>query len=116
MLRDRRSAELLDSKQEWFDCNLARRAKTRPNRCGFQVGLYLNVSNETRRLMWTLAHMHGTLLSLVHVGFAATLHLVRGWKPGTRSLASACLMSATLLIPPGFFLGGVVIYAGDPGL
>jgi hypothetical protein len=25
-------------------------------------------------------------------------------------------MAASLLIPGGFFLGGVVIYAGDPGL
>ena len=38
---------------------------------GFKVGAYLDVSNETRRLMWTLAHAHGTLLGLVHLGFAS---------------------------------------------
>ena len=29
---------------------------------GFKVGLYLDVGNETRRLLWTLAHAHGVLL------------------------------------------------------
>ena len=29
---------------------------------GFKVRAYLDTSNETRRLMWTLAHAHGTLL------------------------------------------------------
>ncbi len=81
-----------------------------------KVGLYLNVSNETRRLMWTLAHAHGTLLALVQLGFAATVACVPAWTSGTRSGASACLLSAGLLIPLGFFLGGVYIYSGDPGL
>jgi len=26
---------------------------------GFKVGLYLDVPNQTRRLMWTLGHAHG---------------------------------------------------------
>ena len=26
---------------------------------GFKIGAYLDVSNETRRLMWRLAHVHG---------------------------------------------------------
>ena len=41
----------------------------------FKVPSYLNVGNETRRLMWTLAHAHGTLLALVHLAFGATLAL-----------------------------------------
>ena len=40
---------------------------------GFKVGLYLDVPNETRRLMWTLAHAHGALLGLVHIAFAVSL-------------------------------------------
>ena len=36
---------------------------------GFKVRAYLDVSNETRRLMWTLAHAHGTLLAIVHIVF-----------------------------------------------
>src|SRR5882672_2928007 len=43
---------------------------------GFKIGAYLNVSNETRRLMWTLAHAHGALLGLVNLGFAATARIL----------------------------------------
>jgi hypothetical protein len=39
---------------------------------GFKVGAYLNVS-DTRRLMWRLAHAHGTLLGAVNILFALTL-------------------------------------------
>ena len=79
---------------------------------GFKVGLYLDVSNETRRHMWTLAHAHGTLLALVNIAFGIcqrTLALDVG-------LASRCLIAATVLLPGGFLLGGAVIYGGDPGL
>lgn len=79
---------------------------------GFKVGFYLDVSNETRRHMWTLAHAHGTLLALVNLAFGIcqrTLALEVG-------LASRCLLAATVLLPGGFLLGGAVIYAGDPGL
>src|SRR4051794_6786004 len=36
---------------------------------GFKVAWYLNVSTQTRRLLWTLAHAHGTALGLVHIAF-----------------------------------------------
>jgi hypothetical protein len=83
---------------------------------GFKAGLYLDVSNSTRRLMWSLAHAHGTLLGLVNIAFAVT---IRDRSEGTASkmgLASGCLRGATVLMPSGFFLGGVWIYGGDPGL
>ncbi len=83
---------------------------------GFKVGIYLNVSSETRRLMWTLAHAHGTLLGLVNLGFAFTVQLVPEWGATQRGLASVCLRGATWLMPAGFFLGGLFIYSGDPGL
>lgn len=83
---------------------------------GFKVGWYLDVSSETRRLMWTLAHAHGTLLGILNIAFAATVWLVPQWKSGSRWWASSCLMAAAVLIPAGFFLGGLFIYAGDPGL
>ena len=82
----------------------------------FKSGIYLDVSNETRRLMWTLAHAHGTLLSLVHVAFATTVDRLPGWEGGSRSLASSCLLTGSVLLPAGFFLGGMFIYDGDPGL
>jgi hypothetical protein len=83
---------------------------------GFKLGFYLDLANETRRHMWTLAHAHGTLLALVNLGLGATLHLLCTGQERWIDPASRCLMGATLLLPGGFFLGGVVIYAGDPGL
>lgn len=83
---------------------------------GFKVGWYLDVANETRRFMWTLAHAHGVLLSLVNLAFAVTLpHLATDTVRLAR-LASPCLMGATICLPGGFLLGGVVIHGGDPGL
>ena len=83
---------------------------------GFKVGAYLNVSNSTRRLLWTLAHAHGTALALVHIGFGLTANQLAAWTGRTRAFASVSLMAASILLPGGFFLGGLVIYAGDPGL
>src|SRR3954469_3455105 len=74
---------------------------------GFKVEAYLRVSNETRRLMWTLAHAHGTLLGLVNIGFAVTLGSVPDWPEMGKKTASALLVTATLLMPAGFFLGGL---------
>jgi hypothetical protein len=81
----------------------------------FKVPGYLDVSNETRRLMWTLAHAHGTLLGIVHVIFGLTLRATATPARNPRT-ASLCLMAASLLLPGGFFLGGVAFYGGDPGL
>ena len=83
---------------------------------GFKVGLYLDVANSTRRLMWTLAHVHGTLLSVLNLVFALSLHLAPDWKESHRATASRSLLGALALMPLGFFLGGVRVYGGDPGL
>jgi hypothetical protein len=80
----------------------------------FKVYWYLDVGHETRRLMWTLAHAHGTLLSLVHIAFAGTLRMTP--RPERTRAISTCLYAATALLPGGFFLGGAVIRGGDPGL
>ena len=80
---------------------------------GFKLGWYLDVSNETRRLMWRLAHAHGALLALINIAFAVTVTAARG--SGPPRFASPCLIAANLLLPGGFFLGGVTIYDGDPG-
>ena len=81
-----------------------------------KVGWYLDVGNEARRLMWTLAHAHGTLVGLIHLGFANTARVHAHWKPSSRTVASRCLLSAGILLPMGFFLGGFFIHGGDPGL
>lgn len=83
---------------------------------GFKVGWYLDVGQETRRLMWTLAHAHGALLGLVNVAFAWTVSRVESWPPESRDRASRTLQAATILLPGGFLLGGVYIHGGDPGL
>ena len=82
---------------------------------GFKVGAYLDVSNDTRRLMWTLAHAHGSLLGVVHLGFAFTLRHLDPDAPSIRS-ASSALIGASVVLPAGFFLGGIRFYAGDPGV
>lgn len=84
---------------------------------GFKVGFYLDVSNETRRLMWTLAHAHGALLGLVNVAAGLTLRAVPTLSEDARiPLASPTLVAAAVLLPAGFFAGGVSFYAGDPGI
>jgi hypothetical protein len=83
---------------------------------GMKVQAYLNAMNETRRLMWTLAHAHGTMLALVQLGFAFTALQVPEWSARPRTIASTSLLAAGVLMPGGFFLGGVGVYGGDPGL
>ena len=83
---------------------------------GFKVGFYLDVANSTRRLMWTLAHAHGALLSLIHVVFGLGLCAAPNPAPARLALASRSLVGASVLLPGGFFLGGVTFYGGDPGV
>ena len=83
---------------------------------GFKVGAYLDVSNDTRRLMWTLAHAHGTLLAAINILFGLTLRAAVPVVARRVRVASAGLIGAGILLPAGFFLGGVAFYGGDPGL
>ncbi|MFP6607438.1 MAG: hypothetical protein VCC67_08990 [Myxococcota bacterium] len=83
---------------------------------GLKVGYYLDASNSTRRLLWTLAHAHGALLGLVHLGFAATLGLGVVLSERSSRWASGCLAGASFLLPGGFAIGGWFAEAGDPGL
>ena len=81
---------------------------------GFKVRGYVDASSETRRLMWTLAHAHGALVGLINI-VAGVM-----WRafplPPNPQLVSAALIAAGVLLPGGFFLGGVAFYGGDPGL
>ena len=83
---------------------------------GFKLRAYLDVSNDTRRLMWTLAHAHGTLLSLVNIVFGLSIRVVPEMSTRDRPSISWCLIGALVLLPAGFFLGGVAFYGGDPGV
>lgn len=82
---------------------------------GLKLGFYLDVSNTTRRLMWTLAHAHGGLLALIHVVTGLVFQAFPDRGRQTRRQVSRALIGASLLLPGGFFLGGISILAGDPG-
>jgi len=82
---------------------------------GFKVAAYLDAANETRRTMWRLAHAHGTLLGVINILFGLTVRSSAS-PPAATPRISTALVAATLLLPSGFFLGGIIFYAGDPGL
>ncbi len=79
-----------------------------------KLGWYLDLANETRRLLLRLAHAHGVLLGVVNVCFALSIpHL--GLRDGRLGAwISRCILLGSLLLPAGFLLGGVVVYGGDP--
>jgi hypothetical protein len=83
---------------------------------GFKARAYLDGSNQTRRLVWTLAHAHGTLLGLINVAFGVTMMTFPGFIGRHLRLVSRALIGAAVLLPLGFFLGGILFYSGDPGL
>ena len=81
---------------------------------GLKVGWYLDADNDMRRLMFTLAHAHGALLGLVSIAAALSVRLVPG--VALASSTAHALIGATVLLPAGFFLGGLVVHQGDPSL
>lgn len=82
---------------------------------GFKVDWYLNVASETRRLMFRLAHAHGTLLAVLHLALGATLAVAEPEGRAPR-VASRALIAAGFLLPAGFLLGGFGAVGGDPGM
>lgn len=78
----------------------------------FKADFYLDPAMETRRLMWRLAHAHGTFLSLVHIAFALTV----AHAPRPPRWSSPCFTGALVALPAGFFLGGLSPSGGDPGV
>ncbi|MFN9948789.1 MAG: hypothetical protein ACK56S_18285 [Planctomycetota bacterium] len=77
-----------------------------------KLGWYLDVGNDARRLLLTLAHAHGTLLALVQLAVAATMPPEAGVR---LRRAGACLRWAGVLMPLGFLAGGVFALGADPG-
>ena len=80
----------------------------------FKAPWYLGVAGETRRFLFTLAHAHGVGLGLVNLALAAALPLLPGRAAARRR--RRCLVAGTLLVPAGFFAGGLYAHGGDPGL
>ncbi len=84
---------------------------------GLKLGFYLDLDAQTRRHMWTLCHAHGTLLGLLHIGLALTMKCVPAIADRRTAIwGGKLLLAAAILMPTGFFLGGLWFYAGDPGL
>jgi hypothetical protein len=79
---------------------------------GFKVEAYL--ASEMRREMWRLAHAHGTLLGILCLVFAALAE--RHVPQKTRRSVALQLRAGALLMPIGFFLGGILNSEGDPSL
>ena len=81
---------------------------------GLKLGFFLDPEFHLRREMWRLAHAHGTLLSIVQLVFSGAL--ARGVLASEEraQLASQLLRGALLLMPLGFFLGGVAPSESDP--
>ena len=70
--------------------------------------------SEVRREMWRLAHAHGTLLGLLLLVFAALAE--RHIAPERRARVARDLCCGAVLMPLGFFLGGLLNSEGDPAL
>ena len=81
---------------------------------GFKIGWYLDVGNEVRRLMWRLAHAHGGLLAIVNILFALVAGSQKDAAAERLQKASPLLMAGAVLLPLGFFLGGIRTHGGDP--
>jgi hypothetical protein len=79
---------------------------------GFKVQAYL--ASEMRREMWRLAHAHGTLLGMLCLVSAA---LAEAYIPeAIRARVLVMIRWGAVLMPLGFFLGGVLNSEGDPSL
>ena len=79
---------------------------------GFKAQAYL--ASDVRREMWRLAHAHGTLLGILCLVAAA---LGEAHVPeAIRARAMAMIRWGAVLMPLGFFLGGVLNSEGDPSL
>ena len=78
---------------------------------GWKVSAFLD--NELTRLLLTLAHAHGALLSLVLIAFA--VHGASQLDPGERWPRSA-LLFAWATMPLGFALGAIAHPESDPSL
>ena len=83
---------------------------------GFKLGFYLDPQNRLRREMWTLSHAHGTLFAVIQIAFASGLMQFGHWTAGRLKLASFFMLDAALLVPLGFFLGGLAPSESDPWL
>jgi hypothetical protein len=79
---------------------------------GFKVRAF--VESEMRRELFRLAHAHGTLLGILCLVFAALAE--RNVAEASRPSIARLVSWGAVLMPLGFFLGGILNSEGDPSL
>ena len=79
---------------------------------GFKVRAF--VQSEMRAELFRLAHAHGTLLGILCLVFAALAE--RHVAEAARVSIARFVAWGAVLMPLGFFLGGVLNSEGDPSL
>jgi hypothetical protein len=82
----------------------------------FKSAAYLGTAAEPRRLLWTLSHAHGALIGLINIAFGLCIRVAPEWTGARPIIPSSCLIASGVLLPLGFFLGGLQPYGGDPGI
>jgi hypothetical protein len=80
---------------------------------GFKTVAYL--LDPLREELWRLAHLHLSMLALVNLVYASWADR-ESLSPAARRLASRALIAGSMLLPLGFFFGGIAHYEGDPGI
>ena len=70
---------------------------------------------EIRRELWTLGHAHGARLAIVNIVFDLCARQL-DWSGGRVRWAGRLFIAAGVLVPAGFFLGGVGNSESDPSL
>ena len=80
---------------------------------GFKLAAYLE--DGLRRQMWTLAHAHGTLMSVacLVLAWAGPLAALQSRRARSSDLLFA---AGAVLLPLGFLLGGIWHSEADPGI
>ena len=80
---------------------------------GFKAVPYL--LDPLREELWRLAHFHASMLALVNLLYVSWADR-ETIAPHARRAASQALLAGSILLPLGFFLGGIHHYEGDPGI
>jgi hypothetical protein len=79
---------------------------------GFKVRAFLQ--SEMRHELFRLAHAHGTLLGILCLVFSALAE--RNVAEASRASIARFIALGAVLMPLGFFLGGILNSEGDPSL
>lgn len=79
----------------------------------FKTAAYLE--DDVRRLLWTLAHAHGTLFSALCVIVSKVVPDLP-LSARARRTSDRLFAAGSVILPLGFLLGGIVHTESDPGV